>query len=85
MGVDNAQKYVFDMKVSMQRMKSPVRFSLDQILERGLPAQSPPTGEVFEFHLAQVKQKCEDRSLRPSKVNDLKLTLVLYFPCAMYT
>ena len=59
--------YSFDMKLTMQRLKSPTRFGLGEILEPGLPACDLPTNDGFKLQMDKVKKLCEERKLCFSK------------------
>lgn len=65
-GADQS-KYEMDMKMCMQRLKSPARFTLEHLVRDDLPEDVPPSG-IFVEHLENMKKICQDRNVSLSKV-----------------
>ena len=63
----DTNEYQLNMKMTMQRLKSPSRFGLDHILRDDIPSQDLPSGECFLHHYEKVKQLCKDRHLSVEK------------------
>ena len=66
-GVVPDSQYAMSMRMTMQRLKSPTRFPLSQILEPNLPACDGPQSDAFQTHLQNVELTCKERNLDPSK------------------
>lgn len=54
--VDDEAKYSLDMKMSMQRMKSSMRFGLSHLLQDDLPEGDPPTGGQCQNRMVDTIQ-----------------------------
>ena len=61
-------QYQLNMKMTMQRLKSPARFGLNDILQDDLPSQDLPSGACFLYHYENIKKLCQDRHLSLEKV-----------------
>lgn len=61
-------QYPLDMKITMQRLKGPKRFTLGDVLLDGLPTCDPPVSDSFQCQLEKVKKICQERKIDFSTV-----------------
>ena len=61
-------QYPLDMKITMQRLKGPKRFTLGDVLLDDLPTCDPPVSDSFQCQLEKVKNICQERKIDFSTV-----------------
>lgn len=63
---ESISDYELSMRLSMLRMQSSMRFSLDDILDKDLPKKTP-TSDVLQDHIQTVKKICSKKGLDHSQ------------------